>query len=183
MDAIEVIIWVLAVLGVLVANLYKQWQRHREMRHPRRGPLVAQRTPEAQAPPVPAAPQEGRGRFDEDTWGRAPPEADEPVSLEELLEQALGTRAEQAKESAKEAPLPPPVPQVVREAPVYTTAAQRPTPRAAPVAAPRAGMRRRHPPLFNPHTDLRAAVIGMTVLGPCRALAPYEAPDAPGRGS
>ena len=31
-------------------------------------------------------------------------------------------------------------------------------------------------PLFDPRRDTRAAVIGQVVLGPCRAMAPYEGP-------
>lgn len=187
MDFIELVVWVLAVVGVLGANLYKQWQRHREMRRP------LPRVPPHRVPPAeeavllpPAAPAPERpGRFDEADWGRAP-RREEAMSLERLLEQVLGEQAEQQVEQGPEQRPQPVAPAEAqprtlpaREAPVYATAAstiaQR-TPGGAP-ARMLPGQRRRRP-LFNPHTDPRAAVIGMTVLGPCRAQAPYEPPGS-----
>lgn len=193
MEFFEVVIWVLAVAGVVLVNLYKQWRQNTEARRRQRQQRAEQvATPLPPAPHEPAhepAHEDGRGRFEEAGWGRAP-RREEPMSLERLLEQARARQdvehaGEQAAEEAVETShveeaRPTSLP--VREAPVYTTAASALSRRTPAMAPPRvASRRRRHRPLFNPHTDLRAAVIGMTVLGPCRALAPYEPPDSPGR--
>lgn len=184
MESIELIVWLLAVAGVVVANLYKQWRRSKERGLPVERPPRprSSRVPPAEeavlAPAATPVPAERPSRFDEADWGRGP-QREEALSLERLLEQALGERAEEVLEKRKPALPTPAARQVapsVREVPVLSPSAQHvPTP-AAPARPGR--NRRRHPPLFTPHTDLRAAVIGMTVLGPCRALAPYEAPDS-----
>lgn len=68
---------------------------------------------------------------------------------------------------------------------------RQPPVRAAPAPAARSvrrpdppGQRRRRHALFRSRGDIRQAVIMMTVLGPCRALAPFDSGDAaaPGPG-
>jgi hypothetical protein len=90
-------------------------------------------------------------------WLRQRPEAPRP---EPDPEPTRASRTRELPRAARvRAPVPPPEPAV-------------PAPRRMPAAAPDPHARRRprvHPRLGG-HTDLRRAIVVMTVLGPCRAL-------------
>jgi hypothetical protein len=57
----------------------------------------------------------------------------------------------------------------------------RPTPAPTPMAP--AVVRTRYAARFRTREDFRAAVVGMTVLGPCRALEGWQAPGEPPLGN
>lgn len=111
------------------------------------------------------------------------------VILFNLVMQLLARRSRPPAEGA-----PPPVPPDLasrRPAPLPSPeefwgrlpeAVQPPAPPAARSAATPRDQRpwareRAVSPLLGSRQDLRRAVVLMTVLGPCRALAPYEGPD------
>jgi hypothetical protein len=146
MESIEVLIWVLAVVGVVASNLYKAWRSKQKAGAPRVETAVPTASPTAPTPPAPA---QGRGSWNEAAWGRGADEA-------------------QALPYATEVPLLPEAPPP--EAPASALPATSADLPAATPPAPRHRGRR------SLRFDTRQAVIGMTILGPCRALEPYEPP-------
>ncbi|TFY98587.1 hypothetical protein [Ramlibacter rhizophilus] len=177
MDGIEVIVWIFFILATIVFNLVQQWKRRADRRAEALRERVedkldaareAQETLRERAREAAAqirhtaaerARTEARARsapapLTADGWGRA---HDEPLP-EELLE-------------AAPLPLPPATPQHVPA----------PTPLAQTIERDRERERRTPPPVrvrhhrpFRTPQEVRKGIIAMTVLGPCRAMDPYD---------
>ena len=107
-----------------------------------------------------------------------------------LMQQLTKRVREQEAAAAREAPAPPPEDEVLENIWGRKHAAEPPAPETAATLAP--GQRARAssgaPPqaqdlgsarnLFQTPQDLRKAIVTMTVLGPCRALEPPDAPES-----
>lgn len=198
MDAIEILVWIVFVVGWVFFNLV-QWRRKRERQHQREraaaeaaGEAHVTRVPELPERPVPhpklpvtyreqASPLPSRmlprvapapSPWADTGWGRHAEKLPDEVA-EDLVE-------------AAPAPLPLEVPTVPVPEPVAPTlprrAATPPPPRVQPATrratSPVPVQRRR---LFRTSAEVRSAIVGMTVLGPCRALDPYAVPEAGSR--
>jgi hypothetical protein len=98
----------------------------------------------------------------EEAARNAPRPAPTPAPIDDPLENIWG----------RGAPAESPVePRRGTAAAVFVPEPSRPRPRAAP---PVPGARARQAALFRSRQDLRHAIVVMTVLGPCRALDPYD---------
>jgi hypothetical protein len=165
MDSLEVLVWVFFVVAVVVFNLIQQWQRQARRRLEEKQAQAGAGATRTGAPAAPA-PRAGPGRkpppptpFGAEPWGRAP---DRSALEEEWLE----TRAR---------PLPPEVPaQLPVPVPVPVPVRAKPAPAVRVV--PGARVPRQRP--FRTAREVRQGIVAMTVLGPCRALDPYDPPQA-----
>jgi len=108
--------------------------------------------------PQPATPADPLGS----SWGRAP----EPVARESLAYEPIAYERVAYEAAAYEI------------APGFKEEDQLKAPPVPAARKPPAWQERRRPHLLRTRRDLRDAVVAMTVLGPCRALQPYEPGDA-----
>lgn len=177
MESLEVLVWVFFVGAVVIFNLVQQWQRQARRRleemqaqtqaPPRpqsqpqtqtQGPAAAARTAAPAALPAqPEAEPPRRTAFGAEPWGRAP----DGVALEEewLESQARPIPAE-----------------VLPQPPLPVALPARTTPPPTPRVVPGARAPRQRP--FRTAREVRQGIVAMTVLGPCRALDPYEPSQA-----
>jgi hypothetical protein len=178
MELTELLVWGIAIAAAMVFQIVQKRRQERER---------AQQPPPSQLPdglfqppqqpvPGPAYTQGERpSALDEQQWGRGTQKPTPAPALEEIH---WGRGAPVPEVPAPVAPLP------VRgqHLPVPLSALHSTVPVAA--QPPRVSQawhptRRTRSAFFRTRADVRKAVIGMTVLGPCRALAPYgQEPDA-----
>lgn len=177
MESLEVLVWVFFVGAVVIFNLVQQWQRKARRRleemqaqtqpqtlgqGPGQGHGPAQagaaRTGAPAAPPAQPEPEPPRRTpFGAEPWGRAP---DRVAHEEDRLE-------------AQARPLPV---EVLPQPPLPVALPARTTPPPTPRAVPGARTQRQRP--FRTAREVRQGIVAMTVLGPCRALDPYEPSQA-----
>jgi len=180
MSVIELLVWGVAIAAAMV---FQVMQKRRQDRDRAQNPPPSQlpdglfQPPQAPEPGPVYVPADGSGGLDGSHWGRATPAPAHapPPALEETH---WGRSAPAHDVPRPVASLPPrgqhlPVPLSALHATVSV---------AAPSLAARQDWhptRRTRSAFFRTRKDVRRAVIGMTVLGPCRALAPYgQEPDA-----
>ena len=159
MDLIELLVYGFMFGAFLLFNYVSQkaGRRRREQQRQAQEAFEAQQAyvQDAIVPTVDPLGQE---------WGRAP----EALPLE-----VAPDYREAAETSFRSAPEPVAVPGLV---PVSA-------PRQALAAPARAGPNRPRRRFLRNRQDLRDAVVGMTILGPCRALQPYDIDGTSGIGS
>ncbi|MBL0419149.1 hypothetical protein JI739_02200 [Ramlibacter sp. AW1] len=189
MQGFESLVWVFAFLAAFVFMLLQAFRdiaekRRREARRRQEGgsddaprSADAPPAPSAATPRTPSADEWGRTPSAED-WGRAPPRYSpappEPVVLEPVAPVPVVLEI-----PPRERPAPVRVP--LSELPsTIERAADRALERAAERAADRRVDRWATPPArkrpsrrFRHPAEVREGIVALTVLGPCRALAPY----------
>ncbi|HSW16294.1 MAG TPA: hypothetical protein VLJ86_03650 [Ramlibacter sp.] len=150
MNKLELFIWIVAIVGFVLSQIVRGKWGKKAPDTPAAAPPVLPRQHIQTTPPPPAAQaaSDARSALASAEWGRNP------------------TGAQALQPPAAEDSLPPPM-----EPASAAPALAEPAPAAPAKASPYT--RRRHP-LFDVRRDLRHTVIGATVLGPCRALSPYD---------
>jgi len=134
------------VVAVVVFNLIQKWQRQARRRLEEMKVEAPTAAP-GREPPRPTP-------FGAEPWGRGP--------------DAVGAEEESLEAQAR--PLPREIPAV--PAPPVARPARVAMPAASPYRVPGARAPRQRP--FRTAREVRQGIVAMTVLGPCRALDPYE---------
>jgi hypothetical protein len=179
MELIELLVWGIAIAAALAFQVIQKRRQDRER---------ALNPPPSQLPDglfqPPQGPESGDayetsdrpgGGLDDTRWGRGTQKSTPTPGLEEIH---WGRSAPAPESPAPVAPLPP----RGQHLPIPLSALHSTVPVAAEPARIREAWhptRRTRVAFFRNRDEVRKAVIGMTVLGPCRALAPYgQEPDA-----
>lgn len=179
MRDMENLLFGLLFLAIVGFQVLKQFLAARAEQKKRRRQALAQRDTLAHreplatgAPaPVPPAklPVQLPVELSETDWGRAPEPAAEPVASRSQPRPAAAPNT--VPNTVPNTAVPLEVTMALKSLARSRAATERAP--AAPVAGvrPHGSARRRY---FRSRRDMRAAIVHMTVLGPCRALDPYD---------